>query len=727
MHRTIIVFLATASFGFGSVPLLTFPASLHTQKISAAATDAAGNVYVTGTVSDIDSLFVKGVLIKNNFPATPGAFQTAYGSRLCLPPGGFYQGRSCMDAFVAKFSPAGQLIYASYLGGSGDEEGLAIAADSAGNAWVAGYTNSSDFPVTANALQKKNGGGSGSFTGHSPPAFQGDAFVTGVNATGTALIYSSFLGGTQPDVALAVALDPQGNVYLAGATGSEDFPVTSAPVPGQSTSGGFAAKLNPGKPAIIYSTYFDVPVTALAVDSAGAAYLAGTVSSTQHFVATPGAFQTVLSGTSNAFIAKLSPDAGSRVYATLLGGSISENGNSIAVDSAGAAWLTGYTYSPDFPVTLPPAAQRTGQAFVAHISADGSALLLAFALGQLSLSGQPLLIDPSGNLYVSGFLNAPLPVTPDALEKSSCKSDGPFITKWSPQGVLLYASYSREGAPAAIDSTGKLYIVQTGGTIFRFDPSADQRQSSLACVTNGASFRVYPVLPGGVAPGEIVSIFGDRLGPDEPAYFQLDTSGKVSTSVGNTRVLFDGIAAPMLYADANQINVIVPWGLAASNSVAVTVEYAGVSSIALNTGLYTIIPGVFQIEPSNTPAQGAILNQDGSLNSSANPAARGSIISIFCTGMGPLSPLPQDGEIIRDDSHLLQLQTAILFPGLTGYPPAQVTYAGAAPTMVAGVMQVNVRVPDTFSDAVTLPGPVPIYMQVPNGPVGNVLATVAVK
>src|SRR5689334_17576457 len=103
MNRTIIVLLATASFGFGSVPLLTFPASLHTQKISAAATDAAGNVYVTGTVSNFDSLFVNGVLIKNNFPATPGAFQTAYGSRLCLPPGGFYQGMSCMDAFVAKF------------------------------------------------------------------------------------------------------------------------------------------------------------------------------------------------------------------------------------------------------------------------------------------------------------------------------------------------------------------------------------------------------------------------------------------------------------------------------------------------------------------------------------------------------------------------------------------------------------------------------------------------
>jgi hypothetical protein len=153
MKRPIFALLATATLGFGSVPLLTFPVSLTSSVIHAAVTDAAGNVYVTGTT--FWNYPLEGGT--NNFPVTPGAFQTLYGSRNCMaqPIQNFY----CQDAFVAKYSSAGQLIYATYLGGSGEDVGMAIAVDASGNAWVAGYTASANFPVTPNALQKKNAGG----------------------------------------------------------------------------------------------------------------------------------------------------------------------------------------------------------------------------------------------------------------------------------------------------------------------------------------------------------------------------------------------------------------------------------------------------------------------------------------------------------------------------------------------------------------------------------------
>lgn len=716
MSRTIFAFFVTASLGCGAVPLLQFPASLTSAQIHAAATDRAGNVYVTG-VTYLDSF---AGAVKNKFPATSGSFQTVWGSRNCVPPS-FWQGLSCMDAFVAKFSPTGQLVYASYLGGTQDDGGMAIAVDTNGNAWVAGYTLSNDFPITANALQKKNAGGTLFVSPTNPPPFQGDAFVAEVNPTGTALIYSSFLGGTAADTASLIAIDAQGNIILAGETYSSDFPVTIAG-PHQSA---FVVRLNPAMTSMVYSTYFEVPITGLTVDPGGSAYLAGSTLSSQ-LTTTPGAFQRLAAGDGDAYVAKLNPD-GTRAFATLLGGSGLDGAESITVDQSGSIWLAGNTNSADFPGAPPSAGQRR-TIFVARFSADGSSLVLAFLINpSLSMSPQSFLQDPAGNIYITGdhYDLSPVDPTPDALEKSSCDPTGAIITKWSPQGERLYISYSREGTPIAMDSSGRLYFVQGFGGIVRLDPSADQRQGSLACLTNGGSFVRDT---GGISPGEALSLFGDRLGPDQPAQMQFDAAGKLSTNIGNTRVLFNGVPGPMLYAGTNQINVLAPWNLPPGQNLAITVEYAGVNSLPLLNYSNTSTPAVFMAQPPTyPPGQGAILNQDGTINSSSNPAQRGSIISIFCTGMGLLSPVPQDGEIIQDTTHLLQVSVPILFPGATGLTEAQIIYEGAAPTLVAGVTQVNVQLPDTFPVSVTLPGPVPIYMHIPYGPITPVLATVAVK
>lgn len=715
----LVTFLLATQSLFGSVPLVTFPVSLSSSTIRAAATDAAGNIYVTGSTFYDSS--ASGT--KNQFPATPGALQSSWGSKNCVPPA-ILQGFACLDAFVAKFSPAGELIYATYLGGSGDDEGMAIAVDASGNAWVAGYTTSTDFPITANALQKKNAGGTLFVSPTSLPPFQGDAFIAAVNPAGAALVYSSFLGGTGADVANLIAIDTQGNIVLGGTTYSTDFPVSTMAAPPAFESTGFVVRFNPGGPTIVYSTYFETNIAALAVNSNGSVYLAGTSSPTQPVKTTPGAFQTSSESDFESFVAKLSPDGASRIYATLLGGTM--GATALTVDESDTAWIVGNIASAAFPATMPPAAQR-GDVFGARLSADGSTLLMAFDTGaQLLVSGQPLLQDSTGNLYISGTtLNvASMTLTTDAFERSACGLLKPAIMKWSHEGQLLYSSFFQEGLLMTIDATGRLILGKGRRVITSFDPAADQRQGSLGCVTNGASFSPDN---GYVSPGEIISLWGDRLGPDQPAQFELDASGTVSTNIGNTRVLFNSVAAPILYADAQQINVIVPWGIAPLQNLSLTVEHAGVNSLPMTIYDNNSTPGIFQVNSSQPASQGAILNEDGSVNSSSNPAAPGSIVSIFCTGMGLLGPVPQDGVLIQDATHLLQTRVPVLLPGPNGPAEAEIIYEGAAPTLVAGVIQVNVRLPDSFPASVTLPGPVPIYMHIPNGPITPPLATVAVQ
>ena len=256
MRRAIVMaFLWIGCSYAANVPLVTFPAALGgVIEIKAAVVDSAGNIYVTGVAT-------KGL------PVTSGVLQPALNlGALCFQP----DSTDCTDAFVAKFSPAGQLIYATYLGGSADDGGTAIAVDNAGNAYVTGYTYSHDFPLTANAFQKTNAGSPFSGCCQTNPEPGDDAFVAKLNSTGTALIYSTFLGGSGVDVAHAIQVDSQQNSYVAGQTDSTNFPVTPGTY-SQKTFGlfsGFVTKINAAG-RLAYSTYFDAGVSAIALDASG--------------------------------------------------------------------------------------------------------------------------------------------------------------------------------------------------------------------------------------------------------------------------------------------------------------------------------------------------------------------------------------------------------------------------------------------------------------------------
>jgi hypothetical protein len=373
---------------------------------SGIAVDSAGNVYVTGGTSSTD------------FPVTPGAFQTTYGGN--------------GDAFVSKINATGSaLVYSTYLGGSGiyGDSGSSIAVDSSGNAYVIGVTSSTDFP-TMNPFQPAFGGSL-------------EAFVTKINPTGSALVYSTYLGGSGEDAGNGIAVDSAGNAYVTGLTRSINFPTMNPLQPTyRGRDDAFVTKLNPSGSALVYSTYLggtkqDYGGT-IAVDSLGNAYVTGVTSSTDFPTMNP--FQPTLGGFyGNAFVTKLNPSGSALVYSTYLGGSSGQNGgydggSGIALDSAGSAYVIGFTYSTNFPVT-PGAFQtkynRGGRdAFVARLNPTGSALVYSTYLGG---SGDDvpigIAVDNAGNAYVSGGTYSSNFPTMNPLQPANGGGEDAFVTK----------------------------------------------------------------------------------------------------------------------------------------------------------------------------------------------------------------------------------------------------------------------------------------------------------
>jgi len=252
---------------------------------------------------------------------------------------------------VAKVNPSGTgLVYAGFLGGSGWDEGEGIAVDAAGNAYVTGNTNSRNFPAVVGPDTSYNGG-------------DRDAFVAKVNPSGTALLYAGFLGGSGWDVGWGIAVDAAGNAYVTGGTNSRNFPAVVGPDTSYNGSAdAFVAKVNPSGTGLVYAGFlggsdWEVGIS-IAVDAAGNAYVTGETSS-RNFPAVVGPDTSYNGGDLDAFVAKVNPSGTGLVYAGFLGGSDRDWGNSIAVDAAGNAYVTGGTNSRNFPAVVGPDTSTT--------------------------------------------------------------------------------------------------------------------------------------------------------------------------------------------------------------------------------------------------------------------------------------------------------------------------------------------------------------------------------
>jgi hypothetical protein len=456
-------------------------------------------------------MHITGSTASGDFPTTTGAYDRTHGGGTC---GAAPYTSTCFDGFAAKLNVAGDsLVYGTFVGGSDDERSFSLVVDASGAAHVAGFTYSADFPVTLGAYDT-------SHNGHA------DAFVLALNAAGSALTYSTFLGGTSNDRVTGIALSGSGTAYLTGYTHSPNFPTTAGAYDitcgtdgncnddGYPYSDAFVAKLNiaaaPNNPAdLLYSTYLGGSDNdegwAIAVDGSGAAYVAGGTASS-NFPTTPGAYDTTYNGgdsegsAGEAFVAKVNAAGTGLVYATFLGGSQNEEAYGITVDGSGVAYLTGFTDSPNFPTTA-GAYDRTcgtdgncndsGDGFIAKLNAAGSGLIYStFIGGSGDDTPVDIAIDSGGAAYVTGDTSSTdFPTTAGAYDRTHNGGyEDAFALKLSAAGsALAYSTlfggdhYDR-GRGIAVDGSGMAYVTgETRSTNFPTTAGAYDR----TCGTDG--------------------------------------------------------------------------------------------------------------------------------------------------------------------------------------------------------------------------------------------------
>ena len=373
-----------------------------------------------------------------------------------------YQGG--YNAFVTKLSPAGNaLVYSTYLGGSADDVGSGIAVDSAGSAYVTGRTTSPDFP-TQSAYQ----------AAYSSPFLGGsDAFVTKLTPTGNALAYSTYLGGGY-DGGYGIVVDAAGSAYVTGQTGSINFPTQSAYQGLKGRYNAFVTKLAPAGNALVYSTFLGGSASdgglGIVVDATGAAYVTGVTTSSDFPL--EACFQSYAGG-SDAFVTKLTPAGDALVYSTHLGGSGTDVGTGIAVDADGSAYITGYTSSTNFPTQSAFQTRLNGlyNAFVTKLTPAGSALVYStYVGGNDNDNGCGIAVDAEGSAYITGNTSSTnFPLT-QYIGSSGPQGEDAFVTKVSPHGTaLVYSTYlggrSGDGGSAiAVDAAGAVYVTGTTGS-----------------------------------------------------------------------------------------------------------------------------------------------------------------------------------------------------------------------------------------------------------------------
>lgn len=435
---------------------------------------------------------------------------------------------------------------------------------------IAGTTDTVDYPVTANAAQstcKCND-------------FAGNMFVTRLNAGFSGLIWSTFLGGTEPYTSMGetvsgISLEPDGGVVIAGMTADPDFPTTTGTIepalPAQATAGphhhGFVSRLNSTGTAWIFSTY--------------------------------------------------------------LGGSLVESISGLQTDSQGNCWIAGYTGSQDFPT--PPGTLQLGPALVLEIAADGSHFLVSEHI-------------PGG-------------------------TDGGILS--NPDGTLTVV-----GSPTRYGGS----LSDNSGSLLRLPAGPVQGVSILGVADSAATH------PGGtVAPGEFLSLYGTGLGPAGGAGAEIDSSGRIGSALGGTTVWFDGEPMPLLWTSDHQINVLAPYKIATQSQTTLQVATPAGSSQALNLTVVSTQPNIF-----------TVVNQDGTVNGPDDPAALGSVLTLYGSGGGALSQSLPDGTIASTSAPATVAPVSVILSVsgtnyLCNNQTLPLVYSGPSPGLVVNALQVNFK------------------------------------
>ncbi len=611
---------------------------------TAVAVDPSGNAYYTGVIAP-----------SVEFETTPGALNQPDGHGLVL-----------------KVSPEGEILYAARI----SAQPAAITVDSAGRAYLTGYALA-DFTATPASYKPEIGEIRCSEQYGLNPHACPDAFAARLSADASRFEWATFFGGVSDESAGNIVVDSTGAVYIAGETTSGDMPVTAGAM--QPEYGG-GEQFGP-------FSYGD------------------------------------------GFLAKFSADGSTLLYATYMGGLRGDFVTGLAVSGDDSLKVLGTTQSSDFPVSgnaMQPdyggggeQPTRAGDLFLVRFAASGAVLESTYLGGPLQEYAGSILALPEGRLAIA---------TNESRSSSPCD--------W-PGRVAIFANGQIErvfATPQVLAASGQSIVSGDDQTLFAAGLGSiappfgltenaantlgvvlvthldltDTSNVEPTCIANAASLHVggqlgYPNIA--LAPGEIVSFFGRDLGPVNGVAAEFDQDGRLPTVLGGSRVLINGREIPLLYVSERQINAIAPFDFA-EDTAAVRFESQHGTTREYRIPVVPALPGIFSTAQDGS-GQAAALNQDGTLNSSANRAPRGSIISIYATGLGRLTPTPADGSTVPLEPPFPTanegLQVYIAAPFETGAAGMEVLYAGAAPGLVAGVAQINARIPVTANIGATVP------------------------
>ena len=527
------------------------------------AVDTSGNAYVTGVTSS------------SNFPVTSGALTKT-------EPG-------AQNAFVAKVNSSGQLLYSTYLGGGNLDYGYAIAVDATGAAYVAGQTESTSFPVTKGAFQTTYQGGIS------------DCFVSKLNTTGSALVYSTLLGGTTLDLCSGIAVDSTGDAYVTGTTYSDNFPIQSAIQSGLlGTANAFVAEVNPAGTGLVYSTYVGGSNVdfgnSIAVDSTGSAYIAGATSSVD-FPLTSGAFQGVLNGVYNAFVFKLSTGGSSFAYSTLIGGSDSDTATSIAVDSSGRAIVGGYTDSANFPLSVPLQSALGGSydAFATVLDPLGATLVFSsYFGGSADDRGYALASAPGNAFFLAGLTDSTnFPVTA-ALQASLSVPYDAFVLKAAYETSIVTPVSVTPSSGSGSSQTFAFAFSDSAGAA---DITATQIGINTADVGASACWMYY-------AASAKTIYLADDAGAFANAGLVLGSSGTLENSQCTVNVNASSVS---LSGNTLTLNVALTFmpAFAGAKNIYLWVKNATVTSNFVQEGTWTVPSGSGPVPASVTPSSGS--------------------------------------------------------------------------------------------------------------------------
>jgi uncharacterized protein (TIGR03437 family) len=610
------------------------------------------------------------------------------------------------DALVAKLSSDGtKLLFATVFPGSGDDLAHGVALDSGGNIYVAGETTSYDFYADFVYLSY-----------YAQFGYQ-HVFVSKLDSTGSNLVYSHIIGGAGAEIAYGLALDSGGNAYITGVTNSPDFPVSNSGVPQRSIAGGtdaFVLKLDATGRGL-YSTYLGGSgsdlANAIAVDGSGNAFITGRTGST-NFPVSSSALQSATGGSNDAFAASLS-STGALLYSTYLGGSGDESGYAIAIDSAGAAYVTGETTSQDFPMAN--SLQKdfgggNGDIFIAKLSPDGTSLVYSTYLGGTGEEfASGIAVDGSGDAYITGATTSTdLPMA-DAFQNSNQGAMNALVAALDPTGAsLLFSSYlGGSGTATASGTAGDMGnaisvscssgVVVAGSTASSDFPVtsgvaqgtyagagdafiAEIAAGGLPVINSGGVVNSATLTAGPVSPGSLVSIVGSGLA----VATQTALSAPWGTTLAGASVTINGNAVPVAFASAGRIDIHLPYEIGTGNAIAIVTVPCGASE-----------PAIFQVAAAapylrqNASGDAVAYNQDYTTNTADTPAQAGTIVTVTLTGIGPLdNPVPTGAA-----APMSPLSRATLpLSASIGGTDAPVQFLGLTPGAV-GLAQANLLVP----------------------------------